>query len=244
MIAFALTLFLMTADDAVPHAHTEGPNQICVDIPEGLVDWEALARTKLGDARIDHPSKAFLRKHLGEYGPSVTLNVAPTAAVTARPWNVLHETGVYRLHPGSLQVTVEYPDERMNLQTSFSGWLCGHTPSPLNAAFVLSQDFKLLGEAKWGVDVIRPGEAPCFSVEDCAAPRDQANYTFLWDGHRYQWKHSWRGSIMRASVFRREDEKVFILIRWVDAGCYLDFSLFEVTQTKLIQVGDTDYGCD
>jgi hypothetical protein len=238
MMAMTLAFFLMTARDLVPHAYTVGDNQICVDPPAGMVDWEALARKELGNARVDHPSIAFLRKHTDEYGygTSLELKVAPTAAVTGRLWNILHERGVYRLLPESLRVVVIYDvDKDLTLRgpTAFEGQLCGRGKPSVLAAFVLPQDFRLLGEAKWGVDVIPRVEH-----------RDQATYLFFWRDHRYKWRSIYHGKIKRASVFLREDGERFILIRWLEGGCESDFSLLEVSGKKLVQVGDNDYDCD
>jgi len=70
-------------------------------------------------------------------------------------------------------------------------------------------------------------------------------YTVLWDGHRYHYKRqSSAFAVQRATVFRREDDKIFVLIRWADGGCDWDFSLFEVSGSELVQVGTSDYGCD
>jgi hypothetical protein len=231
---------------SVPSAYTRDDDQICVDVPEGLVDWGALARKKAGNARVDHPSKEFLRKHSDDYGPSLELKVVPTAAVTGRLWNVLHETGVYRLQPEWLRVVVEYQvDENLNLRepTAFAGEVCGRGRPSIHAAFVLPENFQLLGEAKWGIDV-SPPVFPCSTVKDCAR-KSESTYTLLWDGHRYH--HKSAGSafmIKRASVFRREDDKLLILIRWAEGGCEWDFSLFEVSGTELVEVGVNDYGCD
>jgi hypothetical protein len=69
-------------------------------------------------------------------------------------------------------------------------------------------------------------------------------YTLLWDNHRYHYKTGVSASIKRATVFRREDDKRFILIRWLDGGCDWDFALLEVSGSELVRVAGNDYGCD
>jgi hypothetical protein len=195
---------------------------------------------------VDHPSKEFLRKHRDDYATALELKIAPTPAVTSRLWNVLHETGVYRLQPEWLRVIVEYHvDEDLNLRepTAFEGEVCGHGKPSIHAAFVLPENFQRLGEAKWGLDVAPP-RLPCSWLRDCSS-QSMSTYALLWNGHRYH--HTRQGfpfAVQRARVFRREDDKLFIVIRWVDGGCEWDFSLFEVSGSELVQVGTNDCGCD
>jgi hypothetical protein len=163
MIGFVTALSLMTASVDVPPAYSLGNGQICVDIPEGLVNLGQLARKKAGAARVDHPSKEFLRKHRDDYGTALELKISPTNAVTRMRWNVIHETGVYRLQPEWMRVIVEYQvDEDLNLRepTMFAGEVCGYAKPSIHAAFVLAENFQRLGEAKWGLD-LAPPRFPC-----------------------------------------------------------------------------------
>ena len=153
MIALAIALSLSPAIGVVSSAYTRDGGEICVDVTEGLVDWGALALRKIGNARIDHPGKPFLRKHTGDYGTALELRVPPTSEIKARSWNVLHGAGVYRMRPDSLRVIVEYNvDDTLNVREApaFTGEVCGHARPSLLAAFVAPEEFKLLGEAKWG----------------------------------------------------------------------------------------------
>jgi len=241
MIAFVTALFLMASSDDVPSAYSRGDGENCVGMPERLVDLGQLARKKAGAGRVDHPSKEFLRKHSNDYASALELKIAPTPAITGRLWNVIHETGVYRLQPEWLRVIVEYQvDEDLNLRepTMFAGEVCGHGKPSIHAAFVLPENFQRLGEAKWGLDVAPP-LLPCSSVRDCSR-KSVSTYTLLWDGYRYHCKREGSAfAIQRATVFRREDDKRFILIRWADAGCDWDFALFEVSGSELVQIGRT-----
>jgi hypothetical protein len=244
MIAFALAVLLATPGEEFSPAYSPYAGEICVDAPEGLVDWGALVRKKLGKARADHPDKVFLRMHTSDYGPELEFRAAPTAAVTARPWNVLHENGSYRLQPESLLVRVGYDvDDDLNLRKppTFSGEICGRQRS-IHAAFVSPESFQLLGEAKWGLDV-PPSSTAFGGAAQSLTVRQGATYTFLWGGGRYHYKSPINFKIKRASVFQREDGKRFFLILW-EGGCEWDFSLFEVSGAELLHIADNDSVCD
>jgi len=85
--------------------------QVCLDLPDGVVDWTATAVAALGRARYAHPGNKVLRAALQpEAGRTavVPFRAAAPAAVQARSWFVLYSGGSVAVHPTELHGNVVY----------------------------------------------------------------------------------------------------------------------------------------
>lgn len=84
---------------------------VCLDLPDGVVDWTALAVVALGRARYAHPSTQVLRSALQPEGGRtavVQFRAAVPAAVQGRSWIVLYSGGSVAVHPTELHGNVVY----------------------------------------------------------------------------------------------------------------------------------------
>lgn len=244
-IALTLAVLLSTAHGRPLPAYTSGAKQICVTVPDSLVDWRAVARTEVGAGKIDRPDRAFLRSHTGTWGTFLKFSAAPGDAVTSRRWNVLHETGVISLRPAMLRVTVMYDvDAQLSVlgPPHFAGEVCGNAKRSIHAAFVIPDEAVLIGEAKWAIAIVSSDKTPCFNAAECAA-KPRTAYTFLWRGGRYRVERPGSAGIERVSVFRRADGTRFLLVRW-ESDCDWSFTLYEISGENVIESGVNEYGCD
>lgn len=240
-----LILFLLASpasgeDPYVGRARLEPGGEVCFELPDGLVDWPALAKEALGPA-VDDPDPEVLRQNYFEPGGSshVRFEAPVPSQVATRGWLLLDEHGVSALQPGRLRGEARYEVDRsfrLLSRAGIFGSACASSPQA-KPAFVLGgpagkwtvQSVTWSLETAGGISFQTAGERYLVDAPDFAVPRAR-----------------------KVLVLRSEDrQRPWALISWESdlrcgkACCEHAFSLLELgLGGKLHKVSENGYGCD
>ena len=243
--ALLFTLFLLAnpvsgEEPYVGRAWLEPGGELCFQLPDGLVDWPALARETLGPA-VDRPDPGMLRQSYFEPGGSshVRFEAPVPSQVATQGWQLLHEDGVSPVQPGRLRGEVRYEvDRELRLlgQAGIFGSACASSPQA-KPAFVLGasagewrmEEVAWTVEATGGISFQAAGERYLVDTPDFAVPRAK-----------------------KVLVLRSENrQRPWALISWSPdlrcekACCEHAFSLLELGPGgKLREISENGYGCD
>lgn len=239
-LLFALALLAGPAADErhVGLARQEPEGELCFDLPDGLVDWPALAGKALGPA-LDHPDPEVLREYHFESGGSSRVHFeAPVPPqVAARGWQLVHEDGVTALQPDRLRGEVSYDVDRQLRwlgSKRISGSAC--VSSPMTPAFILggpveewtAESVPWISETT-GVSFETAGERYRIEAPDFAVPRARKVLVLRSKSRQFLW----------ALVAWAPD------LRCEGLCCEHAFSLVELGPGgKLRGVYENGYGCD
>jgi hypothetical protein len=241
-LLFALALLASPAsgdERSVGRVWREPEGELCFDLPDGLVDWSALAREALGPA-LDHPESEMLRRHPFESGGSshVRFEAPVPPQVAARGWQLVHEDGVTAVQPGRLRGEVSYDVDRELRwlgSMTISGSACASIPLA-KPAFVLG------------------GPVEEWTAEPVPWTPETAGVSFETAGERYRVEAP-DFAVPRAGkvlVLRSKARQLsWALVSWApdprceQACCEHAFSLVELGPGgKLRGVFENGYGCD
>lgn len=238
-----------TLEKPLERAFSERDGEICFWLPEGLVDWEKLARSSLGQWHFENPDRKYLgpreREHANDRPVRFWTAVPPQVA--ERQWQILHEGGSLLFAPERLRLEVIYrvdlndpyrlrKDEEKNPHTS--GRACGTVANrKLRAGFAVSgregkwpaeslkwttwKDGRIAIQTPEGLYILKP---PSFAI-----PR-----------------------IRKIQLFRPEGTPPRVLVSWDprgeggrDAHCEFSLSLYDLRPGgKAPMIAENGYGCD
>lgn len=252
MSAFLVGLFLFglsaqPSEGYFGRAYSEKDGEICFDLPQGLVDWEDLAKAMLRKKTLDRPSKEFLIQNYSEpydqKGQSIVPFKAPvTPQVASRHWRLLHESGAFELRPSVLKGEVRYSvTESFELFDGPRVWgqACGvasQEQKKVRAAFVFSGTLEswLFEPAKWS-----PGKDGTFVIASAAGRHRITPPDFAVPRIKNVVVIRSTGSLPRALVSWASDPHCQKLC------CEFAFSLYELgPRGRLVTLGESGYGCD
>ncbi len=241
-----LLIFFLLASRAVaeePYVSSASlrEDEVCFRLPEGMVDWTAIARKTYGPD-LDHPDPDALRQTYSESGGEslVRFEVPVPPEVATRGWQLLHEDGVSALQPDRLWGEVSYDVDRKAQLLSqgpsrINGSACASSP-PARPAFVIG---RTAGE--WIT------EAVPWTTEAAG------KFSFQAAGERYLFgppKFA-KPEVRKVLVLRSGDRLSWVLVSWAPdlqcekLCCGYAFSLFELGPGgKLREISENGYECD
>jgi hypothetical protein len=243
---FLLTLFLLASpafggEAYVGPAWLEPEGELCFQLPDGMVDWGALAKEALGPA-LDRPDPDILRQTYFESGgvSRVRFEAPVPPQVATRGWQLLHEDGMSALQPGRLRGEVRYKVDRKHQlldqgPSNFYGSACASSP-PARPAFVVD-----------GAAVEWTTEAVPWTTETAGS------FSFQTAGERYLFEppRFAKAEVRKVLVLRSGERQSRALVSWAPdlrcekACCEYAFSLFELAPGgKLRMTQQNGYRCD
>jgi hypothetical protein len=234
-----LALFLLASpavgeEPYIGRARLEG-DELCFDLPEGMVDWTALAKETYGPG-LERPDPDVLRQTYYEPGAlsRVRFEAPVPPQVATRGWQLLHEDGVSALQPGRLWGEVHYKvDRKYQLlgqgPSGIHGSACASSP-PARPAFVLG------------------GAAGEWTTEEVPWTAEAAgSFSFQAAGERYLFrppKYA-KPEVRKVLVLKSGDRRPWALVSWGPDFCEYAFSLFELgSGGDLRMLQENGYGCD
>ena len=218
---------------------SSGNGEVCLELPEGLVDWRALAIADFGKARFEHPSRSVLRSGLQpEAGNSaeVKFESAVPAAVSSRSWTVIYRDGSAPVRPTVLRGSVVYfVNSRLALTRApvAEGTACAPWAIAQSAAFFTS-----------GATVRQVRVA-----ESSVTRSGTDTFAITLDGHatRFARPDFTTAGVSHVTIFQTDRQETLALIDW-DHGdgstCGHAFTLLTLTPAGSRVPLENGYDCD